>query len=437
MDVMRLNIDGKEVTARKGQTILDVARANDIEIPTLCYDERVKIYGACGLCVVESEGSPKLLRACATEAAPGMVILTDTPRLRASRKLTLEFLLSDHSGDCRPPCAKACPAHTDCQGYAGLIANGQYREALSLIKEKMPIPASIGLVCPHPCEEACRRQLVEEPVSIAGLKYFVGDWDLESGDPYMPEVKPPTGKKAAIVGSGPAGLTAAYFLAREGHEVAVYDAMPQPGGMLRYGIPQYRLPKELLDREIDLMAQLGIQFVNSVRVGTDVSLDYLRENNDAVFLGIGAWQSSKMRVKGEDAPGVLGGIDFLREVAINGSVEIGERVAVVGGGNTAMDAVRTAIRLGAAEVFCLYRRTRAEMPAADIEIEEAEEEGAIFKFLVAPEEIISENGLGGTRRLRTPQTGSHRRRGDPAGRHHNRGHRTGGYAGRPGFRRGQ
>ena len=418
MDLLRLNIDGKECTAFKGQTILDVARANNIEIPTLCYDDRVKIYAHAGYVSLKLKAVPD----CSGPvhgSYPGDGCFYEYARVRASRKLTLELLFSDHSGDCRPPCAKACPAHTDCQGYAGLIANGQYQEAVALIKEKMPIPASIGLVCPHPCEDACRRQLVEEPVAIAGLKYFVGEWDLASDNPYLPEVKPPTGKKAAIVGSGPAGLTAAYFLAREGHEVTVYDAMPQSGGMLRYGIPQYRLPKEILDREIELVAELGVKFVNSTRVGSDVSLEYLRENNDVVFLGIGAWQSSKMRVNGEDIPGVLGGIDFLREVAINGTVEIGSRVAVVGGGNTAMDAVRTAIRLGASEVFCLYRRTRAEMPAADIEIEEAEEEGAIFKFLVAPEEITAENGKVAAIRLQKMQLGepdaSGRRRPVPTG----------------------
>jgi formate dehydrogenase major subunit len=316
--VIRLNIDGKECTAFPGQTILEVARANKIEIPTLCHDDRVKIYGSCGMCVVEVKGSRKLIRACSTEVAPDMIVSTNTARVRQSRKITLELLLSDHSGDCRPPCVKACPANTDCQGYAGLIANGQYREAVALIKEKIPIPASIGLICPHPCEDECRRQLVEEPVSIAALKYFVGDWDLKCGDPYVPEVKPATGKKVAVIGSGPAGLTAAYYLVLNGHQVTVYDAMPEPGGMLRYGIPQYRLPKEILDKEIDLIAQLGVEFVNSTRVGTDISLEYLRENNDAVFIAIGAWRSSRMRVQGEDTPGVYGGIDFLREIALNG-----------------------------------------------------------------------------------------------------------------------
>lgn len=390
--MIRINIDGKEVTGFKGQTILDIARENGIEIPTLCYDDRVKIYGACGLCVVETEGNPKLLRACATEISPGMVVFTDTPRVRASRKLTLELLLSDHIGDCKGPCSKACPAQTDVQGYVGLIANGQFREAVEVLKRRLPIPSSIGRVCPHPCEDACRRQLVEEPVAIANLKYFVADLDLNSNNPYVPEVKPATGKKVAVVGAGPAGLTAAYYLAMEGHAVTVYDAMPQAGGMLRYGIPEYRLPKDILQKEVDLIAQMGVTFVYNTKIGSDVTLDYLRNNNDAVFLGIGAWESSPMRCQGEDLPGVLGGIDFLREAAAFGDLKIGDTVAVVGGGNTAMDAARTAIRLGAKKVMVLYRRTRAEMPAEDIEIKEAEEEGVEFKFLVAPLEITAIDG---------------------------------------------
>lgn len=405
MDNLKININGKEVDAVRGQTILEVARLNGIEIPTLCYDERLKPYGGCGLCVVEVAGNPKLLRSCATEVAPGMVINTDSPRVQESRKLTLELLLSDHNGDCRGPCVNACPAHLDVQGYVGLIANRQYREALALIKESMPIPASIGRVCPHPCETACRRQLVEEPISIAQLKYFIADKDLGSPEPYLPEKALPTGKHAAVVGAGPAGLTAAYFLARAGHGVTVYDAMPQGGGMLRYGIPEYRLPKAVLDQEIDLIEKMGVEFIYNTRIGVDISLDYLQENYDVVFLGIGAWESSSIRCKGEDLPEVLGGIDFLREVALHKEVRIGERVAVVGGGNTAMDAARTALRLGAGEVVVLYRRTREEMPAEEIEINEAEEEGVKFRFLVSPIEIYAENGHVTSIRLQKMELG--------------------------------
>ncbi|MPW25068.1 molybdopterin-dependent oxidoreductase [Alkalibaculum sp. M08DMB] len=392
MSLIRLNINGKEVTGNNEQTILQIARENNIEIPTLCYDERVKIYGSCGLCVVEVEGIPKLLRACATVAGNGMVVNTDTSRIRASRKTALELLLSDHVGDCKAPCVLACPGETDCQGYVGLIANGEHMEALKLIKEQLPMPGSIGRVCPHPCEDACRRQLAEEPISIAHLKFFAAEQDMAHEEMFIPELEPKTGKKIAIVGGGPGGLTAAYYLTKKGHDVTIYDAMPEMGGMLRYGIPEYRLPKDIVDDEVAVIEKMGAKLVNNMKIGKDIELDYLRKENDAVYVAIGAWTSSKMRCKGEEAKGVIGGIDFLRKVTLNEELKIGDKVAVVGGGNTAMDACRTAIRLGAKEVCVIYRRTRDEMPAEMIEIIEAEEEGVEFKFLVSPIEILEENG---------------------------------------------
>ena len=306
--------------------------------------------------------------------------------------MALELLLSDHEGDCKAPCSLNCPAGTDCQGYVGLIANGQYREAVKLIKEKVPLPASIGRICPHPCEQACRRKMVEDPVAIAHLKSFAADLDLRSWAPYQPECAPDTHRKISIVGGGPAGLTAAYFLRTMGHSVAIYDAMPKMGGMLRYGIPQYRLPKEVLDQEIAAIANLGVTMINNAKIGDGITLDELREGSDAVLVAIGAWTSSSMSVPGESLNGVMGGIDFLRHVALNEPSGIGERVAVVGGGNTAMDACRTAVRMGAKEVYIIYRRTRDEMPADALEIAQAEEEGVAFKFLTNPVEILGAGG---------------------------------------------
>lgn len=391
MEMINLTINGQNVTAPAGSTILEAARKNGIYIPTLCYDEAVEVYGACGLCVVEAEGVPKLLRSCSAKISEGMVIHTESERVVKSRKIAMELLMSAHDGDCIAPCQLACPANTDCQGYVGLIANGKFEDALKLIKNTNPLPASIGRVCPHPCEKACRRGKVEEPINIAQLKFFAADLDLK-GEKYLPACAKATGKKVAIVGGGPAGLTAAYYLRTLGHEVTVFDMMDKMGGMLRYGIPQYRLPKELLDSEIALIEKLGVRLVNNVKFGKDITLDMLKSVNDAVILAPGAWKSSPMRVKGEDINGVYGGIDFLRSVIQGNPVPIGEKVAVCGGGNTAMDACRTAVRLGAKEVYVIYRRTEKEMPAEEIEIKESKEEGVIYKFLTNPIEIHEENG---------------------------------------------
>ena len=392
MNKFRLNINGKEVTGVAGQTILEVARENDIFIPTLCYDERTKIYGSCGLCMCEVEGNPKLCKACATEIAPGMVIRTNTERVIESRKTNLELLLSNHTGDCRPPCVLACPGQTDCQGYVGLIANGEYEKALELIKDKIPLPAALGRVCPHPCEEACRRGLIDEPISIQQLKRFAADMDLE-GEVFVPECEEDTGKSVAIIGGGPMGLSAAYFLRQMGHDVTIFESMPNAGGMLRYGIPEYRLPKAVLDEEIATIESMGVEIITNTKVGVDIPFETVRSDYDAVLLGIGAWVSTGVGCKGEDAEGVIGGIDFLRRVVRNEEIGMGRKVAIVGGGNTAMDACRTAVRLGAEEVYNIYRRTKDEMPADMVEIEEAEEEGVIFKNLTNPIEVVKdENG---------------------------------------------
>ncbi len=392
MEKIKITVDGKEMFGEAGETILTIAARNGVEIPNLCYNKNLKLYGACGVCVVEAENSPKLLRACSALAADGMVIHTDSPKAKNARRVALELIMSDHEGDCKGPCSLHCPAHTDVQGYLKQIALGNDREAVRIIKEKIPIPASIGRVCPHPCEHDCRRQMVEEPLSIAYLKAFAADRDLESDTPYTAEAAPATGKKVAVIGGGPAGLSAAYYLRLAGHTVTIYDAMPEMGGMLRYGIPEYRLPKAILAKEVAAIAALGVTMKNGVKLGRDITLGQLRAENDAVLLALGAWKSSTIGCPGEELDGVIGGIDFLREVNMGNIPDIGKNVAVVGGGNTAMDACRTAIRCGAENVYVIYRRTRAEAPAEDIEITEAIEEGVTFKFLTNPAEIIGENG---------------------------------------------
>ncbi|MBQ9516682.1 MAG: FAD-dependent oxidoreductase [Eubacterium sp.] len=389
--MINLTINGKAIQAPEGATILEAARANDIYIPTLCYDDAIEVYGACGLCVVEAEGIPKLLRSCSAKVSEGMVVNTESERVIQSRKIALELLMSAHDGDCVAPCQLNCPARTDCQGYVGLIANGEYEAALKLIKNRIALPASIGRVCPHPCEKGCRRANVDEPINIAQLKAFAADIDLNS-DTYVPDVAALTGKKVSIIGGGPAGLTAAYYLAIMGHEVTIYDMMDKMGGMLRYGIPQYRLPKEVLDKEITVIEKTGVKMVNGKKLGVDFTIESLKAESDAVIVAVGAWKSSSMRTPGEELDGVYGGIDFLRGVIQGNPAPIGKKVAICGGGNTAMDACRTAVRLGAEEVYVVYRRTRNEMPADKLEIDEAEEEGVIYKFLTNPLSFNGEDG---------------------------------------------
>lgn len=391
MSEIKITINGKECTGQSGDSILKIAQENHIYIPTLCHDDSVPHYGACGLCLVEGEGMPKLMRACSTVAGDGWKVSSETDRVKAARKVALELLMSDHDGDCKGPCVLNCPAGTNAQGYIKEVSKGNYHEAVKIIKETNPLPASIGHVCPHPCEKACRRQYVEQPLSIVYMKRFAAMKDLEK-DTWKPEIARNTGKRVIIIGGGPAGLTAAYFLRLKGHDVTILDAMPKMGGMLRYGIPEYRLPKAVVDQEVNEIADLGVTMVNNIRVGENVPFESLYKNNDAVLVATGAWKSMKIGCKGEDAPGVYGGIDFLEKVALGKPLPIGKSTAVVGGGNTAMDACRTAVRLGAEKVYVIYRRTRAEMPAEDDEITEAMEEGVEFKFLTNPAEIISEDG---------------------------------------------
>ncbi len=405
MEQIKITVNGRELIGEKGETVLNIAARNGIEIPNLCYNGKLKLYGACGLCLVEAENSPKLMRACATFAQDGMVLSTNTPRVKKARKIALELIMSDHSGDCVAPCSLNCPAHTDIQGYLKAIANGDDKEAVKIIKEKIPIPASIGRVCPHPCESNCRRRLVEEPLSVAYLKAFAADNDLASEAPYTATPEEATGKKVAVIGGGPAGLTAAYYLRLSGHDVTIYEAMPEMGGMLRYGIPAYRLPKAVLAKEVAAIAKLGVEMKNNVKVGKDISFEEIKNGADAVLVTIGAWKGSSIGCEGENLEGVLSGIDFLREVNMGNRPEIGKNVAVVGGGNTAMDACRTAVRCGAENVYVIYRRTRAEAPAEDIEIEEAIEEGVEFLFLTNPAEIIGENGKVKEIKLQVMQLG--------------------------------
>jgi len=387
---IQITLNGRKTTCEANQTILEVAKGQGLQIPNMCADEKLEPFGSCWVCLVEVKGARGFVPACATRCSEGMEVETNNDRIRVARTMALELLLSNHFGDCIGPCQQTCPAGCDAQGYLALAANGMEKEAIRLIKETLPLPASLGRVCPHPCEAECRRNLVEEPVSICAVKRTLADNDLNSGQPYLPVCAPLGGQRVAVVGAGPAGLSAAYYLRQAGIAVTLLDALPKAGGWLRYGIPQYRLPKEVLDQEIETITSTGgIEIRAGQRLGRDFTLADLQGQFDAVLLAFGAHASMAMGVEGEDLPEVLSGIDFLKAVALGAKVEIGERVAVVGGGNTAIDAARTVLRLGAQEVTVFYRRTEAEMPANPSEVEEARKEGVRFQFLAAPLQVLA------------------------------------------------
>ena len=388
MAEIAVTLNGNAVSVPEGSTILEAAQMHGVDIPTLCHDEQLEPFSSCWLCVVKLEGMRRYVPACGTKVASGMKIRTDTDDVRAVRRMALELLLSNHRGDCVAPCKATCPAGVDVQGYIALIAQRKYREATALVKEVNPFPLALGRVCTRPCEAECRRNAVDGPVAIDYLKRFAADRDVASGEPWSPDVAPPTGKRVALVGAGPGSLTAAFYLSQAGHETVVFEALPEAGGMLRYGIPEYRLPKETLNTEISLITGLGVSVEYGKALGRDFTLrDLLAQGFDAVFLGLGAMGSRKMRVAGEDLEGVWAGTEFLKKMGLGERVEIGRHVAVIGGGNTAVDAARTALRLGAEKVTIVYRRSREEMPAWDVEVEAALHEGVEMHFLAAPTEI--------------------------------------------------
>ena len=291
------------------------------------------------------------------------------------------------------PCKATCPAHISVQGYLALVAQGKYHEALKLIKQENPLPAICGRVCHHPCETACMRGEVDEPVAIDAIKRFVADLDLNSETRYIPEIKQERDEKVAIIGSGPAGLTCAYYLAIEGYQVTVFEKLPVLGGMLSVGIPSYRLPRDIIEAEIEVIRDMGVQFQTSIDIGKDITIGELRERGyQAFFVAIGSHECKVLGIEGEDLEGVYPGVDYLREANLGNHVSLGDKVAVVGGGNVAMDAVRTALRFGSSKPFIVYRRSPEEMPASEEEIEECKEEGIEIYFLTNPTRVIGENG---------------------------------------------
>ncbi len=393
--MVRIRLNGKKVKAPAGSTILEVARLEGLDIPTLCHSPLLRPLENCRLCVVKVEGEKKFKAACSTPVSEDMDITTHSDELFQTRKVLLELLLDTHYGDCLAPCSIACPASVDIQGYLALIRHGEFREAVRLVKEKIPMPASIGRVCPQFCAEACRRHLVDEPIQINPCKRFLSDYERNCGERILPQPLPETGFRVAVIGGGPSGLSAAYYLRTLGHGATIFEERGSLGGMLRYGIPEYRLPKKILDWEIEGILSLGVGVKTGQRWGRDFTLEDLKKDGyNAVFLGIGAWAARKLGIVGEELNGVIRGIDFLEQICENQrAVDVaGKRVVVIGGGNVAIDAARTSLRLGADKVTILYRRSRNEMPAAREEIEAAEEEGVDMQYLAAPTQLIGENG---------------------------------------------
>lgn len=305
------------------------------------------------------------------------------------RTMSERLLHFNEEADALAPCRQTCPAEIDIPKYIAQITKGDYEGAVKTIRERNPLLLACGRVCPHPCESYCRRGIEDEAVSINQLKRFVADMEMNSERRLPVSCAPPTNKQIAVIGGGPAGLSCAYFLCRLGHTVTIFEAMPKLGGMIRYGIPEYRLPKEVLDWEIEGILKLGINYHINVKLGVDFDMGSLvAAGYDAVFLGIGAWDDYSLKIEGENLSGCYTGIDFLVKIGGVDSIPIGRKVAVIGGGNTAIDCVRTLIRLGAEKVYLVYRRTRSEMPANKVEIEAAEQEGVDFLFLAAPVRAI-------------------------------------------------
>ena len=354
---------------------------------------------ACGQCVENCQTNAVRLgqKHCLTDSHISDAYASDKeiPWDKKSYNIDYRTTRTDTMPSGTAPCKAECPAHVPVQGYIKLAAQGRYTEALELIKKENPFPAVCGRICNKACEDACTRGSVDAPIAIDDIKKFIAGKDLEAEHRFVPKMVNQTGKpyeeKIAVIGSGPAGLTCAYYLALKGYPVTVFEKEKELGGMLTLGIPSFRLEKDVIRAEIDILRDLGVQFKTGVAVGTDITLDALRaEGFKAFYLAVGASRGAKLRCPGEELPGVMTGIDFLRAVNLGEAPAIGTSVAVIGGGNVAIDVARAAVRLGA-EVTVVYRRDRDSMPAADDEIAEAAEEGVSFRFLASPAEILGDD----------------------------------------------
>ena len=358
---------------------------------------------ACGKCVeVCPAGAARLGQKLCTKSGPVTYPKQELPddNKWGPEKWNVNYR-DDNMKNCydsgTAPCKTACPAHIAIQGYIKMAAEGRYLDALKLIKQDNPFPAVCGSICNRRCEDACTRGTIDNPIAIDEIKKFIAEQELHAEKRYIPAKRVRRSntegydEKIAVIGAGPAGLSCAYYLANMSYPVTVFEKNEVPGGMLTVGIPSFRLEKDVVNAEIDVLREMGVEFKCGVEVGKDITLDELRaQGYKGFFLGIGAQKSSSLNIPGENLKGVFGGIDFMREVNLNKNPEIGKKCAVVGGGNVAMDVCRSAVRLGAEETYVIYRRSEAEMPADKAEVAEAREEGVQFRFLCAPVEVVGD-----------------------------------------------
>ncbi len=387
MELIKIKINSQKFSVQKGALLLEAIQSVGFYVPTLCYlKEKASPSNPCGLCIVKIKGEG-LVRSCEYTIEKEIEVETENEEIKAIRRRILENLVSNHYGDCKAPCHTPCPGGLNIQGYIGFISKGDFKSALALIKEKLPLPAVVGRVCPRFCEPVCRRALVDQPLAINNLKRFVADYGLEYGE--LPLELPSLGeKKVAVIGAGPAGLTCAYFLRLKGYRVTILDKEEEPGGLLRYGIPTFKLPREVARKEIDNILKLGIDFKGGKAWGKDFTLrDLLEDGFQAIFIAIGARKEKSFGFQGEE----LGesGFQFLYRFN-KGEVDLenykNKRVAILGCSYTAIELARVLRRLGC-EVFVYYPRSKVEAPIPLREIGYAEREGVNFIFVTAPWEL--------------------------------------------------